>query len=87
MTQQKITWFNINAGYNNQLIGYSKDSGSTFTNISFPSGVWNYRAINQHIREATAIKQANKEDEYPINFEFNENHFSSNNNNERELST
>ena len=51
-----FAWFNINAGYNNQLIGYSKDSGSTFTNISFPSGVWNYRAINQHIREATVIK-------------------------------
>ena len=49
-----FTWFNINVGYNNQLIGYSKDSGSTFTNISFPSGVWKiYRAINQHIRDKT----------------------------------
>ena len=66
-----FTWFNINAGYNNQLIGYSEDTGSTFTNISFPSGVWNYKAINQHIREATVIKQANKEDEYPINLIFN----------------
>ena len=70
-----FTWFNINAGYNNQLIGYSKDSGSTFTNISFPAGVWNYTDINQHIQEATAIKQANKEDEYPINLEFNETTF------------
>ena len=70
-----FTWFNINAGYNNQLIGYSKDSGSTFTNISFPAGVWNYTDINQHIQEATVIKQANKEDEYPINLEFNETTF------------
>ena len=70
-----FTWFNINAGYNNQLIGYSEDTGSTFTNISFPSGVWNYKAINQHIREATVIKQANKEDEYPINLKFNETTF------------
>ena len=53
------------------MIGYSEDTGSTFTNISFPSGVWNYKAINQHIREATVIKQANKEDEYPINLIFN----------------
>ena len=30
---------------------------------------------NQHIREATVIKQANKEDEYPINLEFNETTF------------
>ena len=53
-----FTWFNINAGYNNQLIRYSKDSGSTFTNISFPADVWNYTNINQHIREATLIKEA-----------------------------
>ena len=70
-----FTWFNINAGYNNQLIGYSEDTGSTFTNISFPSGVWDYRAINRRIREVTVIKQANKEDEYPINLEFNETTF------------
>ena len=51
-----FTWFNINAGYNNQLIRYSKDTGSTFTNIAFPAGVWDYTNINQHIREATVIK-------------------------------
>ena len=28
-----FTWFNINAGYNNQLIGYSKDSGSSILPI------------------------------------------------------
>ena len=70
-----FTWFNIDVGYNNQLIGYSKDSGSTFTNISFPAGVWNYESLNYHILEATVIKQANKEDEYPINLEFNETTF------------
>ena len=70
-----FTWFNINPGYENQLIGYSKDSGTTFTNIEFPAGVWNYTDINQHIKEATVIKQANKEDEYPINLEFNETTF------------
>ena len=30
-----FTWFNVNAEYNNQLIKYSKDNGSTFINISF----------------------------------------------------
>ena len=70
-----FTWYNINAGYNNQLIRYSKDVGSTFTNIAFPAGVWDYTNINQHIREATVIKQENKEDEYPINLEFNETTF------------
>ena len=70
-----FTWFNINAGYNNQLIRYSKDTGSTFTNIAFPAGVWDYTNINQHIREVTVIKQENKEDEYPINLKFNETTF------------
>ena len=70
-----FTWFNINAGYNNQLIGYSEDTGSTFINIAFPAGVWDYTDMNHHIQEATVIKQANKEDEYPINLEFNETTF------------
>ena len=70
-----FTWFNINAGYNNQLIRYSKDTGSTFANIAFPAGVWDYTNINQHIREVTVIKQENKEDEYPINLKFNETTF------------
>ena len=37
-----FTWFNINAGYGNQLIRFSSDSGSNLTNITFPLGVWNY---------------------------------------------
>ena len=36
-----FTWFNINAGYDNQLIKFSKDGGTSFTNIEFPAGVWN----------------------------------------------
>ena len=67
-----FTWYNINERYDNQLIRYSKDAGSTFTNIAFPAGVWNYTDINKYIQEATVIKQANKDDEYPINLEFNE---------------
>lgn len=27
-----FTWFNVNAGYDNQLIRFSSDSGSKFTN-------------------------------------------------------
>ena len=70
-----FTWFNINAGYNNQLISYSKDGGTSFSNIEFPAGVWDYNDINEHIHEVTVIKQKNKEDEYPINLEFNETTF------------
>ena len=31
-----FTWFNINAGYNNQLIKCSSDGGKTFSDITFP---------------------------------------------------
>ena len=70
-----FTWLNINPGYNNQLIKFSKDNGTSFTNIAFPAGVWNYRDINQHVREATVIKQQNEDDEYPISLEFDETTF------------
>ena len=43
--------------------------------MAFPAGVWNYRDINQHIREATVIKQQNEDDEYPISLEFDETTF------------
>ena len=49
-----FTWFNINPGYQNQLVRYSSDGGKTFTDISFPAGVWNYTDINAHIKKATA---------------------------------
>ena len=59
-----FTWFNVNPGYNNQLIRFSKDNGSTFTNIVFQPGVWSYSEFNEHIKRVTVIKQANKEDEF-----------------------
>ena len=59
-----FTWFNVNAGYNNQLIKYSSDSGSTWHNISFPAGVWNYTDFNTYVIEI--IKDKNN----PITLEF-----------------
>ena len=70
-----FTWFNINAGYDNQLIKFSKDNGASFTDIEFPAGVWNYIDTNRHIREATVIKEANKDDEYPIDLKFDDTTF------------
>ena len=70
-----FTWFSINKGYGNKLIRYSRNSGETFINISFPDGVWNYENIDNHIRKATVIKQQGKADEYPINLEFDQTTF------------
>ena len=41
-----FTWFNIKPGYNNQLIKYSKVDSTSFIEITFPAGVWNYTDIN-----------------------------------------
>ena len=61
-----FTWFNVNASYNNQLIRYSKDKNNTFTNISFPGGVWSYENFDDYIKKKTVIKQSGKKDEFPI---------------------
>ena len=50
-----FTWFNVNPSYANQLIKYSSDSGSTFHDITFPEGVWNYTDFNTHIKDITKI--------------------------------
>ena len=60
-----FTWFNVNAGYNNQLIKYSSDNGSTFKDINFPAGVWNYTDFNTYIKNITKTA-----DTYPITLEF-----------------
>ena len=67
-----FTWFNVNPSYANQLIKYSSDNGSTFHNITFPAGVWNYIDFNTYIKDITKIvKDGASDNEYPITLEFN----------------
>ena len=65
-----FTWFNVNAGYKNQLIKYSSDNGSTFQDITFPAGVWNYTDFNTYIKNATKTG-----DTYPITLVFDDTTF------------
>ena len=66
-----FTWFNVNSSYNNQLIKYSSDDGSTFNDITFPAGVWNYTDFNTYIKDITKIvKDGANNNEYPITLEF-----------------
>ena len=66
-----FTWFNVNSSYNNQLIKYSSDNGSTFNDITFPAGVWNYTDFNTYIKDMTKIvKDGANNNEYPITLEF-----------------
>ena len=70
-----FTWFNVNSSYNNQLIKYSSDNGSTFKNITLQPGVWNYKDFNTYIKEITKIVKDGANNEYPITLEFNETTF------------
>ena len=65
-----FTWFNVNAGYKNQLIKYSSDNGSTFKDITLPAGVWNYTDFNTYIKNVTKTG-----DTYPITLEFDDTTF------------
>ena len=65
-----FTWFNVNPSYGNQLIKYSSDDRSTFHDIAFPSGVWNYSEFDEHIKEIT-MKGTINNPIYPISLEFN----------------
>ena len=65
-----FTWFNVNPGYNNQKIKYSSDGGSTWKELTFPAGVYDYVNMNAFLKYETVIKSDGKDDEYPITLEF-----------------
>ena len=46
-----FTWFNRNAGYDNQLIRFSSDSGTNFTEIKFQPGGWSYSDLRPLLRK------------------------------------
>lgn len=45
-----FTWYNIHPDYNNQLIKYRLDGESSFTDITFPAGVWNSNDFDNYIK-------------------------------------
>ena len=67
-----FSWTNINPGYNNQKIAFSKDGGKTFTDIDFTQGVWDYQDINNYIKEKTKTVDGDGKEVYPINLTFDE---------------
>ena len=58
--------YNINAALKNQLIKFSSDGGETFSDITFPAGVWDYSSLNEAIQKATGKVG----DKFPINLGF-----------------
>jgi len=69
-----FTWFNISPGYQNQKIKYSSDGSSTWKELTFPSGVYNYINLNMFSKNETVIKKddddKDSKDEYPLTLEF-----------------
>ena len=39
LSQCFFSWTNVNSGYNNQKIAFSKDNGNSWTDIDFAQGV------------------------------------------------
>ena len=70
-----FTWTNINSGYANQKIAFSKD-GRTFTDIDFDidfaQGVWDYKDIDNYIREKTKTTDSEGKEVFPITLTFDE---------------
>ena len=66
-----FTWFNINADYGNQLIRFSSDAGTNFTDMTFPQGVWTYSDFDAYIKKKTVIKAT----EYPTTLAFDDTTF------------
>ena len=67
-----FTWTNINSGYANQKIAFSKDGGTNFIDIDFAQGVWDYEDINNYIKEKTKTVDGEGKDVFPINLTFDE---------------
>ena len=67
-----FTWTNINSGYDNQRIAFSKDGGRTFTDIDFAQGVWDYQDLDHYIREKTKTVDGDGKEVYPITLTLDE---------------
>lgn len=67
-----FTWTNINAGYNNQKIAFSKDNGNSFTDIDFAQGVWTYTDLDNCIKEKTKTINGDGNEDYSIKLTFDE---------------
>ena len=68
-----FTWFNINAGYNNQSIKYSKKMAEHSRTLHFHQVYGVIVVILIHTsNKKTVVKSPGTEDEYPITLLFDE---------------
>ena len=67
-----FTWTNINSGYDNQKMAFSKDDGKTFTDIDFTQVVLDYQDLDHYIKEKTKTVDGDGKEVYPITLTFDE---------------
>ena len=67
-----FSWSNVNSGYNNQKIAFSKDNGKTWTDVDFAQGVWTYNDLDNYIKEKTKTIDGEGNGDYPITLTFDE---------------
>ena len=67
-----FSWTNVNSGYNNQKIAFSKDNGNSWTDSDFATGVWTYTDFDGHIKDTTKTTDSDSNEDYPIKLTFDE---------------
>ena len=67
-----FSWTNVNSGYKNQKIAFSKDNGNTFADIDCAQGVWTYNDLDLYIKEKTKTKDSDGNDVFPVTLTFDE---------------
>ena len=45
------SWYNVSASNNNNTLKYSKDSGSSWTTVTFPDGIYSYRDLQTYLND------------------------------------
>ena len=61
-----FSWTNVNSGYENKKIAFSKDNGNTFTDIDFAQEVWTFNDLDNYIKEKTKKTDSDGNNDFPV---------------------
>ena len=67
-----FSWKNVNPGFKNQKIAFSKDNGNTFTDIDFAQGFWTCNDLDNDIKEKTKTTDGDGNDDVWVTLTFDE---------------
>ena len=67
-----FSWTNVNSGYENKKIAFSKDNGNTFTDIDFAQEVWTFNDLDNYIKEKTKKTDSDGNNDFPVTPTFDE---------------